>query len=855
MADQKLKTLWVEFETKGFENVRKAVSTLTSQLAGVVERITSTGTAGNTALGGLSKQFTDVGRYASEASSRIIHGLEPVAGAADAVNKDVSQIGGTIARAAAGVVAAGQEMTAALGQVRQRVQELRPQPLSLPLLLQGIDQAKKQLAELKAPDVPVQVKALGLADVEKQLQAIKPQVQHVPFLAEGLDQVLDQVQKELASIKAPRVLVPVEAQGLDKVKQELAAVSSVPIAGSGLSAIEKDLEAFRGRLDSLRGQSVTIPVQTGAEVETVRLDGLQQSVALVGKQSQELLGSVTSLVKGLTEEGKFADYASVRMASLDAAKQHLSQTQLANARIALGMSEALDKEGEAANKTGKTMGDAATMVSKFGDAVRDATERAGRPIAAVGGQASAIAAQFGVARAKESAGSTTGPAPVLVPKIQLPDVSALLTPVMEKFKTFAGAVKPLISSVIEQVKAGFGVITAGITSVTTASGNLTQQIQAGLGAITAGVAAVTASVAGFVRSGLAASALGEVMRYRFEQLALSLSGLFRPEIEAVIETVQAVTEKIRGLTATQAEHLSSWLKIAAGAVAAAAIFPTVITAIKGITAAVIALNIAVVEGLAATGIGALVPLIGAAVSVLAGLVVGTEAGQKALGKLFEAFRPVAAAVDSLVSAFSPLIDLIKPIGELIAAAFKPIATVIQTVADIVAPIISGLSAIITPVINVISALANVLGSTLAAAISVLVSPLRIVADILGTLWKLFGKLIEGVLNKLADVFNVIADAIDKARKAFEKFMQIISLGIYRPEEEDKKAKEKNRGALGAKASPFGDVSRHFEETAQRTMGLGMGKNVDEQQLEVLERIETNTEEMGRKRMVPVIVDR
>src|SRR5262245_41118854 len=53
-------------------------------------------------------------------------------------------------------------------------------------------------------------------------------------------------------------------------------------------------------------------------------------------------------------------------------------------------------------------------------------------------------------------------------------------------------------------------------------------------------AALSAPLLGFIRQGMQLSIVSEQLRFQMERVALALSGLFRPEIQKVIELVRTV---------------------------------------------------------------------------------------------------------------------------------------------------------------------------------------------------------------------------------------------------------------------------------------------------------------------------
>jgi hypothetical protein len=88
------------------------------------------------------------------------------------------------------------------------------------------------------------------------------------------------------------------------------------------------------------------------------------------------------------------------------------------------------------------------------------------------------------------------------------------------------------------------------------------------GAAHGAIFGLAAVMGGLVTQGLALSAQGQVMTARFQELSLTVAGLFGPEIRAVSQWIQDLTTWIRGLSDEQKDSIVWWLKLG-GAVALA----------------------------------------------------------------------------------------------------------------------------------------------------------------------------------------------------------------------------------------------------------------------------------------------
>jgi len=199
---------------------------------------------------------------------------------------------------------------------------------------------------------------------------------------------------------------------------------------------------------------------------------------------------------------------------------------------------------------------------------------------------------------------------------------------------------------------------------------------------TGALGAVVGQVKLFALAGLAASVQGQILNQWLGQLSLAIGGLFKPEIEAVIDLIGDLVNWITNLSDEQAESIARWAEAAAAALAVAVVFPRVASAIGVVITAVRALTAAIVTGLSSTGIGALLPLIGLLLGGLTALVVGTETGRNALSALAEAFKPVSAALWDLGKAvYEALEPLFSVIGKLASKILDVLAWALNKLAQ------------------------------------------------------------------------------------------------------------------------------------------------------------------------------
>jgi hypothetical protein len=134
------------------------------------------------------------------------------------------------------------------------------------------------------------------------------------------------------------------------------------------------------------------------------------------------------------------------------------------------------------------------------------------------------------------------------------------------------------------------------------------------------------SITGFVTAGLAAGVMGQQLGFHMERLALTISGLFRPEIMKVIDLVRQLTDWLHSLTESQKTSLVQFVAIGAAALA----FAT-----GGLAGSVAGVGIL---GLAFKDLG---PSLSALVSQLL--------------RVAEAMQPL---IDMIVGAITPAIDVL-----------------------------------------------------------------------------------------------------------------------------------------------------------------------------------------------------
>ena len=218
-------------------------------------------------------------------------------------------------------------------------------------------------------------------------------------------------------------------------------------------------------------------------------------------------------------------------------------------------------------------------------------------------------------------------------------------------KDLANAVKAATDAMISAI-AGTRRLTAAqeallrtLIGVHAALGQLQQNLikirESMMGVATAGKVALgvlTVGIGGFVRSGINASAVGDRLRLVMTQLSLTIAGLFRPEIDAVIDAVRRVTSWIRGLTDSQRENIVNWIKGAAAAALTAILLPKLVSGMILVVGGIRAITAALLGLETGTGFGAWAKLLAIAASAMVGLMVATEKGRGVISALLEPLK-------------------------------------------------------------------------------------------------------------------------------------------------------------------------------------------------------------------------
>ena len=222
---------------------------------------------------------------------------------------------------------------------------------------------------------------------------------------------------------------------------------------------------------------------------------------------------------------------------------------------------------------------------------------------------------------------------------------------------------------------------------------------------TIGFATASASLLGFVHAGTQGTAIGAQLAYQMGVLSRNIAGLFQPEMQKAIDLIRGAVEWMRSLTDAQRANIVRWIEAAAAAALVAIALPRVVSGIMAAVGAMKALTLA----LSGSGVGILLPIIGAVVSVIAALVAGTEVGRGALGKFLGIVTQIAGTLGRLFG----------PVFEAVGAVIGKLADVFEQVAPPILDAINSIIEAMQPLFDTIGEVAKSFGDVLAGGIRVL----------------------------------------------------------------------------------------------------------------------------------------
>ena len=233
--------------------------------------------------------------------------------------------------------------------------------------------------------------------------------------------------------------------------------------------------------------------------------------------------------------------------------------------------------------------------------------------------------------------------------------------------------------VIERAR-DFAVLRAELGTVGAHLARFGQQIgrfQEQLGAVTGLVRPLqvaAASLSALVAVGLRGTVQANALAFQFERLGRAVGDIFAPIINKVVDIVARLAEFFRGLSDQTRDLIANFALAGVAVLAVATVLPKLVGGISLVVAGIQALTVAFTGLNGVTG-GILI-VIGAIVTALAAIFLGTEKGRAALGKLFDALKPLFGAFAELASlvidAFKPLIDLVVELASALIATLVPV---------------------------------------------------------------------------------------------------------------------------------------------------------------------------------------
>lgn len=160
---------------------------------------------------------------------------------------------------------------------------------------------------------------------------------------------------------------------------------------------------------------------------------------------------------------------------------------------------------------------------------------------------------------------------------------------------------------------------------------------------------------GFVRSGIAASGAGQVLGIQMQELTRQIASLFTPQVQFVIDKLQALVRWFQALSGEQQKGLRNWGLLLGGITAAGIVLPKIVAMFQALRVAMIGLRTAVVAMA-----GPLTPLL-----LLAGVLGAATISAGGLKDTAEGFAEIGKSLSrpfkDLVAVFKDIADAIKPI--------------------------------------------------------------------------------------------------------------------------------------------------------------------------------------------------
>ena len=394
-------------------------------------------------------------------------------------------------------------------------------------------------------------------------------------------------------------------------------------------------------------------------------------------------------------------------------------------------------------------------------------------------------------------------------------------------------------------------VTGAMQSVQTRLGEFQKGVEQ-VGKIgTVAFATLSGSLTGWIVAGTQGTAIAMQFHFQMERLSRTIAGLFRPELQKLVDWLRQVTDWFRRLTPEQREQIVQWTKAALAASAVAMIMPKIVGGVQAVIG--VLTQLAGVLGIIDVETGGILPAIGMIVTALAALAVGTQAGRDALGEWWDMLKPL---VGELMKVGKAIMEALAPIMPILAQVMGTVIKALVPIIQFIGKVVEGLAAIAKPIIEILGIVVGAVAE-LAGEIIDALSP---IAEAFGELFASFGELLgalggalvpvvqfvvgllKGFLSILMQIAKVIIEVVMAPIRllawALRQIADAINTITGRAEKATPKkaARNEDRGPMAGAPSGFMAVDEAYRQIAQQSakMGGGVGKSTQERQLEVNE---------------------
>lgn len=245
-----------------------------------------------------------------------------------------------------------------------------------------------------------------------------------------------------------------------------------------------------------------------------------------------------------------------------------------------------------------------------------------------------------------------------------------------------GALGAAVAAVTARISAGMQQLGVWLKQTAKGAQDLGESFRKAADAINVALGTGIGVIANFVRQGLAASNMGQVLSFQMERLALTIAGMFRPELEKVLDGINRLTDWINSLTDAQKKSIAHWIEAGAAALAVGLVLPRIVAGVRAVIGAVTALGAAIAGLEVSTGIGAILPILGLLAEGITVLMTSTESGRAALGELWESLKELGSAALDLARALH-LDEVWAGMVEGVKIVIGVVAQLVRWIADLV----------------------------------------------------------------------------------------------------------------------------------------------------------------------------